>query len=384
MSSFSTGQWPVPRTAYVHVPFCRHRCGYCNFSVVAGRDDLFDRYLAAVSRELESLKRPTLDTLFIGGGTPTHFDVERLQQFLLLMRQRFTFAVDYEWSIEANPEDITHEKVALLAEFGVNRISLGIQSFDEDKLRILERGHAPQDAMDAVQTAAELISNVSIDLIFAVPDETIEQWLRDLEVARQLPVNHLSTYALTVEKGTSFWSRRARGELSGVGECCEVEMYQMARNILQNSGFQHYEISSFAQSGSRCQHNLAYWKGNCWYAAGPGAARFVDGRREVNHRSTTSYLRRVESGQSPTAELAEINPEQFARERAAFGIRMIEGIDIEAIEKETGFALGSVCRNAIVQSVEDGLLVQPTPSRIKLSERGILFADTVASRFLGP
>lgn len=375
--------WPLPRAAYIHVPFCRHRCGYCNFSVVADRDDLIERYLNAIDIELCGLDAPVIDTLFVGGGTPTHFDAEQLQRFLQIVRERFQLSAGCEWSMEANPEDITREKVEMLSDHGVNRISLGVQSFNVDKLRVLERGHSPETAVNAVQTAADVIDNVSIDLIFAAPGETLDHWRSDLAVARDLPLKHVSTYALTFEKGTSFWSRRARGDLSSATESSEIDMYQAARQELRDAGFLHYEISSFAREGSQCRHNLAYWKGRGWYAVGPGAARFVDGKREVNHRSTTTYLRRMESADSPMAEQEAISREQYARERAAFGVRMIDGIDIEVLESETGIPVAEICRDAIVQSVREGLLLIPSPSWIKLSERGILFADTVASRLLG-
>lgn len=375
--------WPLPRAAYVHVPFCRHRCGYCNFSVVADRDDLIERYLKAIDLELWQLDFPTIDSLFVGGGTPTHFDAEQLRRFLDILKRRFQFSEICEWSMEANPEDITRDKVAMLFEYGVNRISLGVQSFNIDKLRVLERGHSPEDAVNAVQMVADVIDNVSIDLIFAAPGETLEDWYHDLQVACRMPLTHVSAYALTFEKGTSFWSRRARGDLSSASESCEVDMYQAARSELGTAGFQHYEISSFARVNSQCQHNLAYWDGRGWFAVGPGAARFVDGRREVNHRSTTTYLRRMESGESPTQEQEAITREQYAREKAAFGVRMISGIDLEVLGAQTGFPLQEICKDAIEQSVDEGLLLKPAPSFIKLSERGILFADTVAARFLG-
>ena len=379
----ATESWPLPRAAYIHVPFCRHRCGYCNFSVVADRDDLIERYLKAIDLELCRLDTPAIDTLFVGGGTPTHFDAQQLQRFLQIVRGHFQLSDHCEWSMEANPEDVTRDKVAMLHDHGVNRISLGVQSFNIDKLKMLERGHSPETAANAVQAVANVIDNVSIDLIFAAPGETLADWKSDLAVVSGLPVNHISTYALTFEKGTSFWSRRARGDLSAATESSEVDMYQAARQELSGAGFRHYEISSFAREGLQCQHNLAYWKGLGWYAAGPGAARFVDGRREVNHRSTTTYLRRMECMDSPTVEQEVITREQYARERAAFGIRMIAGIDLEVLESETGVPLEELCLDAINQSLDEELLVKPSPTWIRLSERGILFADTVASRFLG-
>ncbi|MGI9473282.1 MAG: radical SAM family heme chaperone HemW [Rubripirellula sp.] len=375
--------WAPPRSAYIHVPFCRHRCGYCNFSVVANRDDLIERYLSAVEVELQELACPPVDTVFVGGGTPTHFDLGTLQRFLQLIRQRFDLSSLVEWSMEANPEDITSEKVALLHEHGVNRVSLGVQSFHPAKLAMLERSHTPEGATRAVELVVDQIPNVSIDLIFAAPNETPDQWRQDLSTALALPITHLSTYALTFEKGTSFWSRRVRGDLHGIDELQEVEMYEASREMTADAGMTHYEISNFATPGYQCRHNLAYWNGRGWYAAGPGAARFVSGHRDANHRSTTTYLRRIEQGQCPTAERELLDEEEYARERAAFGVRMIAGVDLDAIEGETGVAIQDLCRDSIERSIKEALLVYSKPNRIKLTERGILFADLVASRLLG-
>jgi len=373
--------WPTPRAAYVHVPFCRHRCGYCNFSVVAGRDDLVGRFLAAIDRELSLLERPEIDTLFIGGGTPTHLPVAELSKLLELMRQRFRFAEDMEWSVEANPEDIHCEKLDLLAEYGVNRISLGVQSFQSEKLQLLERGHRQGEAMQAIEWSAEKIENVSIDLIFAAPGERITGWHKDLKTAFELPIKHLSAYALTFEKGTSFWSRRMHGKMTGLDENTELEMFQLTRQMARDQGFNHYEISNFAVAGYESQHNIRYWQGRGWYASGPGAARFAEGRREVNHRSTTSYLNRIENGQSPTAESESITPLQYARERAAFGIRMLSGIDLTQLSVETEIDLWATCDSAITRSLEMNL-IERIGDRLRLTEKGILFADTVASDFL--
>ncbi len=381
-ASSPPGGWPKPRSAYVHVPFCRHRCGYCNFSVVADRDLWIERYLTAIDQELATLDRPTVSTLFLGGGTPTHLSPEPLRQLLRIVRSRFDFSDDLEFSMEANPEDITGWKLSLLREHGVNRISLGIQSFDDRKLRVLERGHHGSQAQEIIRQTAEVIPNVSIDLIFSAPGETLDGWQRDLEIACSLPIRHLSTYSLTFEKGTQFWNRRHHGELADNDESLEVAMFQAARTRAARSGLRHYEISNFAAEGFPCRHNLSYWHGNGWYAAGPGAARFVGGYREVNHRSTSTYLKRLEQGESPTAESEAITSEQFARERAAFGVRLLDGICVDEFQRATGWDIGQLCGEAISASVTQGLLEQNGPT-IRLTERGILFADTVASRFLG-
>ncbi len=378
------GDWPIPRSAYVHVPFCRHRCGYCNFSVIAGRDDLADDFLSAIEIELSGLGEPQpIDTLFLGGGTPTQLGVRRLErlfgmlQFWLPRNPRMT-----ETTIEANPEDVTPELVEQLAAHGVNRISLGVQSFDDEKLNRLERGHNSVSATSAVELAAGVIRNVSVDLIFAAPQESPAQWRRDVSAAVSLPISHLSAYALTYEKGTSFWARRRSGLLSGVGEDEELEMYQDVRRLAAAAGLEQYEISNFARDGRRCVHNLAYWEGRGWYAFGPGAARFVGGRREVNHRSPTTYIRRVLENRSPTAESEVISSSQWACERAAFGIRMLDGIDLDEITRDSGVDIGSIRGDAIEACVREGWVHQ-AGRHWRLTDRGLLMADSVASALLG-
>ncbi|WP_182865478.1 radical SAM family heme chaperone HemW [Stieleria mannarensis] len=378
--------WPTPRSAYIHVPFCRHRCGYCNFSVVADRDDLMDRYLAAIDQELDRLagianRPPVLDTLFVGGGTPTHLPIARLQRFLQSLRRRFDLADGFEWTMEANPEDITAEKLDVMSGFGVNRVSLGIQSFDDRKLAVLERSHSGQSAAEVIQQVAAQIPNVSIDLIFAAPGETVSAWAEDLRIAASLPITHVSTYSLTYEKGTSFWTRRHRGDLSEVDESTEIAMYDLGREVFAAAGLRHYEISNFAKSGFRCRHNLAYWQGDPWYAAGPGAAAFVDGQRVMNHRSTTTYLKRIESGGNPIAESETIVAEEAAREGAAFGVRMIDGVDLSQIRARTGIDISSLCAASLDHLRSQGL-INRTADHIQLTPRGVHFADAVARELL--
>jgi oxygen-independent coproporphyrinogen III oxidase len=377
------GGWQTPRSAYLHVPFCRHRCGYCNFSVLAGRDDLADDFLRAIDCELSSLDSPkTIDTLFIGGGTPTHLTLSQLSHLFNSIDRWLPRSTHAETSVEANPEDIEPETLRLLADRGVNRISLGVQSFESGKLQQLQRGHSGEAAQRAVQSCAEVIGNVSLDLIFGSPGETIDNWRRDLATALSLPIRHLSTYALTFEKGTQFWTERLRGNLREACEDDELTMYQDAMQCASEAGLKHYEISSFARDGFRCRHNLAYWEGKGWFAFGPGAANFVDGFREVNHRSTTTYLKKIQEGHSPVAQREAISVSQYACERAAFGIRMIEGVDLDTIARESGVDVLALRHRELDQCQRNGLICVEG-SHYRLTPRGILMADSVATAFLG-
>ncbi|WDQ17715.1 radical SAM family heme chaperone HemW [Rhodopirellula sp. P2] len=388
MTCVPPGGWPQPQSLYVHVPFCRHRCGYCNFSVIAGRDELQDQYLDAIERELTGISPSDthrnelpLQTIFLGGGTPTRLSAARLQRLHRAIADAFPIADDAEITAEANPEDITPECLDALQAIGVNRISLGIQSFDADKLQCLERGHDQDTAFAAIEAAHQQVGNVSIDLIFGAPDESLATWQNDLSLAASSSISHVSTYALTFEKGTSFWSRRSRGDLSEADETLELQMYEAAQQQFSTDGWQQYEISSFARESFRCRHNLAYWAGRGWHAVGPGAARFVDGRREVNHRSTTTYLKRMLASGSATDETETITLEQYARELAAFGVRQLDGIDLSTIHDRTSIDLETSLAETLTK-LQSMALVTHDNHHLQLTRRGILFADTVATALL--
>jgi putative oxygen-independent coproporphyrinogen III oxidase len=375
-------EFTTPRAAYVHVPFCRHRCGYCNFTLVAGRDDLVDDYLRAIRIELSGLERAhEVDTLFFGGGTPTHLSAAALGQLLETVRARFPLASGGEFSLEANPLDVTEEKISLLAEAGVNRLSLGGQSFDAAKLALLERDHDPAQLRRAFELAKRRIDSVSLDLIFGAPGETLDTWRADLAAAVELAPDHVSTYALTFEQGTPFWNRLLAGELQRQDEETERAMYALAIDTLVAAGFEHYEVSNFAHSGQRCRHNEVYWSGESYYAVGPGAARYVDGRRETNHRSTTTWLKRVLGGESPVAESETLKPEDRARELLVFSLRRLEGIDRASFLEKSGFDVEQLVGEPLKRMVSLGLL-ENDGRRIKLSREGLFVSDSIWPHFL--
>ncbi|QDU31438.1 Oxygen-independent coproporphyrinogen-III oxidase-like protein [Anatilimnocola aggregata] len=377
-----SSQIAEPRAAYVHVPFCRHRCGYCNFTLIAGRDDLIERYLAALELELQLLGSPrTVDTLFFGGGTPTHLPPAQLTRLLQLARSWFVLASGGEFSAEANPLDLTPERMGVLHEAGITRISIGAQSFSPRKLKLLERDHQPADIASAFHAAAQVASSVSLDLIFGVPEETPAEWEADLQQAIALQPQHISTYGLTIEKGTSFFPRVQRGELQPASDDASAGMYERAIDLLTAAGYEHYEVSNFALPSHRCRHNETYWLGRGYFAAGPGAARYVQGVREMNHRSTTTWLQRLEHHESPVAEREEIAAEERARERLVFGLRRLQGISLDDFQAETGFAAESLGGAALQQFIVQGLL-QVEGNTLRLTRRGLLISDSLWPYFL--
>jgi oxygen-independent coproporphyrinogen-3 oxidase len=370
-------RWYWPRAVYLHIPFCAHRCGYCDFATVAGQDQLADRYLDALELEMAALAAPpTVQTIFIGGGTPTHLNERQLERLLNSIRLRFTPTPGYEWTVEANPGTLNVRKVAILADHGVNRVSLGAQSFHRPLLQVLERNHNPDDVPRAIELVRQRIPEVSLDLIFGVPGQSLEQWHSDLQRALDLGVHHVSTYGLTYEKGTPLWKLRERGEVKPAEEELELAMYAHTIDTLEAAGFEHYEISNFARPGHACRHNLVYWANEAYFGFGLGAARYVEGRREVNTRDLLSYLAKVERGEPATQQAETLDPEERARETAFLQLRRQEGIDRRTFQQQTGFNLDHLLERAITRHVA-GSLLEDNGKRVRLTRQGKFLADTV-------
>jgi oxygen-independent coproporphyrinogen III oxidase len=369
---------------YVHVPFCRHRCGYCSFTLIAGRDDLVDRFLVAVEREMEMWGGPhSVRTLYLGGGTPSHLRPDQFRRLVEALRRHFPLEPDYEWSLEANPADVTPEAVSLWADLGVTRLSLGAQSFDAVKLRTLERDHSATIIRQAVDGARRRISDISLDLIFAAPGETREVWRADLRQALELAPTHVSTYGLTYERGARFWGQRERGELAAADEELERHMYEEAIERLTCAGLEHYEVSNFALPGRRSRHNEVYWSGEEYFAVGPGAASYVDGERRMNHGSTTTYLRRVLAGQSPVHERERLGPRQRATEYLVFGLRRLEGVRRDVFRQVTGFEMDELVGPELQRYVQWGLLADNGQS-VRLTPAGLPVSDSIWPDLLLP
>ncbi|MFO1065962.1 MAG: radical SAM family heme chaperone HemW [Pirellulales bacterium] len=373
---------PSPRSAYIHVPFCARRCGYCNFTLIADRADLVDRYLDALELEFRSLPEPqTMDTIFWGGGTPTYLSSAQLDRLLELTHRYLPPASDCEWSCEANPLDCSADKLKQLRGGGVNRLSLGGQSFDDAKLKMLERDHTSSDLAAALERARYCFDNIAVDLIFASPNETIDVWLRDIEQTLKHAPQHISTYGLTIEQGAAFFGRMLRGAVQPVEESIELQMYLEAIDRLTSAGYEHYEVSNFALPGRQCRHNEAYWLGRPWLAFGPGAAGF-DGRvRTVNHRSTTTYIKKIMIGESPVFEREELDKEQQFRERFVFGLRRLEGVDLADLEAGFEIRAEALLEPALSRAVAGGWL-QRDGTWVRLSRSGLVVSDALWPDFL--
>ncbi len=369
--------WLWPRAAYVHVPFCAHRCSYCDFAIAVGHDDQRDRYVEALAAEVATLGRPQpVDTLFLGGGTPSHLSADQLERLLGTLLRWLPLSPGHEFSVEANPDSLDADKVKVLADHGVNRVSLGAQSFQPHLLRALGRDHAPDEIARAVERARARVANVSLDLIFGVPGQTAAEWEADLRRGLELQPDHIATYGLTYETGTPLWKERRRGAVRPLDEEAELALYARAIDVLTSAGFEHYELSNFARPGRRCRHNGAYWANRAYFGFGMGAARYVNGRRELNTRNLPTYLRRALAGESPTFQVEELPPEERARETLALGLRRAEGIGRGEFRAQTGFDLDALAGSAVARHVALGVLHDDGAS-VFLTRPGKYVADAV-------
>ena len=377
-----TAPWLEPRTAYIHVPFCAHHCGYCDFAVIAGNDHLIEHYLEAIALELATLRelRP-VETLFIGGGTPTYLNRDQLGRLLATINRWLPLPRGNEYSIESTPDSLDDEKTALLAEHGVTRISVGVQSFRPESLTALDRVHTSAQIPRAVAAVGRQSLALSLDLIFAAPGSTIDSWNSDLEAALALGPDHISTYGLTYEKGTPLWKQRRRGNVLPVAEDDELAMYEHAIDRLTAAGFEHYEVSNFARPGFRCRHNERYWANEAYYGFGVGAARYVGGVRELNTRDTRLYIRKVLSGESPTFQSEQLGPRDRAFETVGTQLRRAGGIDRVRFREQTGHDLDDLTGERLTALIANGLLADDGHS-VRLTRRGLFVADAVIEELM--
>jgi oxygen-independent coproporphyrinogen-3 oxidase len=374
--------WLDPRTAYVHVPFCGHHCGYCDFAVTAGQDHLIELYLDAVEAELQTLGEPhPVESLFIGGGTPTYLTPEQLARLLGAVNRWLPAAPGSEYSVESTPESLDPDKVAVLAAHGVNRVSIGVQSFRPHLLRALDRRHGVEHIPRAVEAVRRSIPSLSFDLIFAAPGQTLADWDADLTDALRYDPDHLSTYGLTYEKGTPLWKAARAGSISPAAEDDELALYLHAIDRLTAAGFEHYEVSNFARPGRRSVHNQRYWANEAYFGFGVGAARYVGGRRELNARNTRDYVRKVLSGESPTFQSECLAPRDRAFETVATQLRRADGIDRGRFREQTGFGLDELLGGRPAGLVAEGLLGDDGVS-VRLTRRGKCVADGVIEELM--
>jgi len=369
---------------YIHVPFCLARCAYCDFNSYAGQEDLFDVYVRALVREMEAAAPTRAGSVYVGGGTPTVLPVTLLAEILGAARRRFALEGDVEVSIEANPGTVDTAVLGMLRELGVNRLSLGVQSLDEDELRLLGRIHSAKEAIGAYRAARQAgLENVNLDLIYGLPGQSLAAWQASLSRALDMEPEHLSLYALSLEEGTPLAARVLRGELPVPDPDLAAEMYEWAEAACDAAGYAHYEISNWAREPRfRCRHNLATWRNEPYLGFGAGAHSWAGGRRWWNVARPAEYVARVMAGESPVDGVEEIPPALERAETTILGLRLLEeGLRLERFRERFGSGVRRHYAAELDELTALGL-VELDDERLRLTRRAHLLANQVFYRFL--
>ncbi len=376
----------VPFGVYIHVPFCRVRCGYCDFNTYTAtelRGVRQDAYADGVEQEIALARRVLADagplrpaqTVFFGGGTPTLLPTGDLTRMLDAVRTVFGAPGDLEVTVEANPDTVDTAVAARLAAGGVTRLSVGMQSAVPHVLQKLDRSHRPEAVALAVAAARDAGLGVSVDLIYGTPGESVDDWRRSLDAALALEPDHVSAYALIVEDGTALARRIRRGELPAPDDDVQADMYEAADDALGAAGFSWYEVSNWARTpADRCRHNSLYWSGADWWGFGPGAHSHIAGTRFWNVRHPAAYAERLAAGRSPAAGQERLDPAARTLEAVLLGVRTRQGLEVARLSDQG--------LRRLPELVADGLVLPDTsgaasPDRVALTRRGRLLADRV-------
>lgn len=378
---------------YVHIPYCQAKCPYCDFNSYAAQHWPEARYVGALCTEMEAYARRDpwrggqVRTIFFGGGTPSLFAPESIAAVLRTALRLWPSPPDAEITLEANPGTVTAEKLSGLRAAGVNRLSFGVQSFHPHHLRTLGRIHSATDARSAVHLARQAgFSNVGIDLIFALPQQTLHQWESDVREACALEPSHISAYNLTYEEGTLFHKLRAQRVLHQLPEELEVAMFTRTQELLAAHGYAQYEISNYARPGQACRHNLNYWQGGAYLGVGAGAHSYAragaqdSGRRWSNQRTPLAYLEAVEQHGHARTAVEELDLRQARGEFVFLGLRCLDGFAADAFRTRFGADLATLFPH--VADLCAGGLLQCRAGRWRLTAQGVLLADSVFATFL--
>ena len=370
-----------PTSAYVHIPFCTQICYYCDFSKVFIKNQPVDSYLEHLLEEYRSYDIQQLRTLYIGGGTPTALSAQQLEFLLAGLTKNLDLSALEELTIEANPGDLDADKIAVLQNSAVNRVSLGVQTFDDKMLKKIGRSHTEKDIyenIDRLKLAG--FDNISIDLIYALPGQTMDQIRDNVAKAISLDIPHMSLYSLILENHTVFMNRMRRGKLPLPKEEVEAEMFEYIIAELEKSGFAHYEISNFSKPGFESRHNLMYWDNAEYYGIGAGASGYVNGVRYKNHGPIRHYLKAVEEGNTRITE-EHLTLQEQMEEEMFLGLRKKSGVSMTRFEEKFATSFDELYGQVVRDLCHQGLL-QVEGQQIRMTKKGLFLGDTVAERFI--
>ncbi|WP_040207925.1 radical SAM family heme chaperone HemW [Neobacillus jeddahensis] len=373
--------------AYLHIPFCEHICHYCDFNKVFLKGQPVDEYLLALDQEMKmTLKEfPTkeLSTIFVGGGTPTSLNEKQLFHFCESINRNLPKSDHIEFTFEANPGDLTKEKLQIVKEAGVNRISLGVQTFNEDLLKKIGRVHKAEDVYKTIENAKKVgFENISIDLIFSLPTQTVNDFKESLTEAFSLDIPHFSAYSLIIEPKTVFYNLLKKGKLPTPGEDLEASMYEVLMEEMEKHGYNQYEISNFSRTGYESKHNLTYWNNEYYYGFGAGAHSYVNGWRRSNSGPLKKYMDQIHSGNLPIFENHQVTKAEQMEEEMFLGLRKTNGVSIVHFMEK--FALDPL--KLFEKELKDLISkqwIEVKKDHIYLTKQGRFLGNEVFQSFLG-
>lgn len=381
---------------YIHIPFCRQKCFYCDFPSFAGREKKIDRYLQALEQEFALLRQRLYPkdnvrdieskfaprTIYIGGGTPTALNAPQMEKLLEIVQKYVAVAEAEEFTVEMNPGTVDREKLLLLQQAGVNRLSVGVQSFDDNCLQKIGRIHTAQEAVDTIELAHNLgFGNISLDLIYGLPQQDREILIQSVERALTLPVQHISIYGLQLEEGTAFQRMADMGKLHLPTDELVEAMYDYIVEKLPEAGYQRYEISNYALPGYESKHNLSYWQDVDYLGLGSGAHSYWQGTRYENPRGIDDYISVLEAGRLPATLEEQVDKQAHMEEYCFLGLRTAAGIDKNLFQQKFGVDLFTVYGRTIEKLVAQDLL-QHTARGIALTTLGMKYGNQVFGEFL--
>lgn len=373
--------------AYIHIPFCDHICYYCDFNKYFLKYQPVDEYLAALEQEIATVTGAVGDvrpeTIYIGGGTPTALNPEQMGTLLDFVRRSLNpDGRVKEWTVEANPENLDGEKLRLMKAAGVNRLSIGVQTFNDRLLQAIGRAHDREAVFRGVEAARRVgFDNLSIDLMFGLPGQTMEDLKASLRDALSLAPEHVSVYSLQIEPRTIFYNRLRQGRLRRVDEDVEADMYAFLIDFLEQRGYTHYEISNFALPGKESRHNLIYWDNEEYFGFGAGAHGYVHGERYINASSVKGYIRRVREDGDARIESRRLTRTEKIEEEMFLGLRKRSGVNKDAFYEKFGADVHAVYSEAIARLKEQGLLYEDE-QRLALTKKGVFLGNEVFQAFL--
>ena len=366
---------------YIHVPFCQSRCAYCDFystTLLTHREAYVDAVCRELQHRLPELKGEAVKTIYFGGGTPSTLTIEELKRILEYIFQLSSFSSQLEEiTLEANPDDLTEKYVEDLRTLPINRVSLGIQSFHDRTLRLVGRRHTAQEAIDAVRRLQQAgLTNISIDLIYGLPSETLDDWAYSLDQAIALGVKHISAYHLTYEEGTHLWRMQEQGLVSPIDEEQSVRSFELLREKLLAAGYEHYEISNFALPGYHSRHNSSYWQGIIYIGIGPGAHSYDGCNRRWNLGNLTDYIATPQDADVPH-EVEHLTTDERYDERVITELRTAQGINLNTLKADLGERYHTHCLHAATPYIHRGQLIHTADGYLRLTPDSIFVSDAV-------